>query len=144
VGFGCSSKLDSWGYTSYCRFTPNGFDANGNPLDNVGDVHVWVYWSEASVDGWICLNDNVANGRGLKYQVAAHPTGAPFPTLPADNVTPEGGDWLVVYKGRDNEVFGTCDWVGFSAPQKSDQVMVEWLDLWTSQHFDGRYVIQAP
>jgi hypothetical protein len=145
VGFGCAAKLDDWGQTSYCRFTPNGFDRNGNPLDNVGDIHLWIYWSEAAVDGWICVIDNVANGRGIKYQVGVHPKGTPLPTLPSDNVTPSGGDWLIALQGRDNEAtYGACDWVGFSAAATGDQVMVEWLDLWTSQHFDGRIFFNAP
>lgn len=144
VGVGCASKLDAWGHTSYCRFTPNGFDAMGNPLESVGDVHLWVYWSEAAVDGWICLIDNASNGRGLKYQVAVHPVGAAFPTLPSDNFTANEPAWPVVLAGRDNEHFGTCEWTQFAASQAVDQVMVEWMDLWTSQHFDGRYFIYAP
>lgn len=144
VGIGCASKLDAWGHTSYCRFTPNGFDANGNPLASVGDVHLWVYWSEAAVDGWICVIDNASNGRGIKYQVAVHPVGAGFPTLPADNFTYDEPAWPVVYAGRDNEQFGTCTWTKFAAAQAVDQVMVEWMDVWTSQHFDGRYFIDAP
>jgi hypothetical protein len=144
ASFDCSSKLDTWGHTSYCRFTPNGFDANGNPLASVGDVHVWVYWSEAAVDGWICLIDDVSNGRGIKFQVAVHPVGAGLPALPSDNFTYDEPAWPVVLEGRDNEAFGTCTWTKFAASQVVDQVMVEWMDLWTSQHFDGRYFITAP
>jgi hypothetical protein len=144
ASFDCSSKLDTWGHTSYCRFAPNGFDADGNPLASVGDVHLWVYWSEAAVDGWICLIDNVSNGRGIKFQVAVHPVGAASPALPVDNFTFDEPAWPVVLEGRDNEAFGTCTWTKFAASQAVDQVMVEWMDLWTSQHFDGRYFITAP
>lgn len=143
AALGCANKLDPWGHTTFCRFTPNGFDRNGNPLADVGDVHLWVYWSASSVAGWICVIDDGDNGRGIAYRVLVHPEGAELPALPADDVTPEGA-WQLVYEGRDNEKFGTCDWVKFEAALAVDQVMVEWLDLWTSRHFDGRYFVPAP
>jgi hypothetical protein len=141
-GVGCASKLDAWGYTSYCRFTPNGFDRNGNPLPDVGDAHVWVYWSDTSVSGWICVIDDGDNGRGLAYRVLVHPEGALLPALPAEDVTPNDV-WVLAYEDRDEGA--KCAWKAFSASLQADHVMVEWLDLWdANRHFGGRFNIAAP
>ncbi len=147
---GCSEVSDSaWTPTTYCHIQNNGFDKNGNALADVGDTTVWIYWAHNSVSGWICVNDDQPNGRGLHFRVLLHKKGADA-SMPSDAFVPASDSFALV---RDSTGVGNaCQWTDFAGAMTTaiDSVVVEWEDSWMSSagvqtsHYDGRYVAGAP
>ncbi len=120
----------------------------GNPQADVGDTSVWIYWSSDVVDGWICVVDDQANGRGLNYRVLAHRWGTST-TMPEGAFISAGDSFQEVSSGTGQS---SCGWGGFSGTVSGgvDFLVVEWEDAWTSSanvpttHYDGRVTAESP